>query len=124
MTLVQRTLLENEEGATSLGLSSTASNRARLTLTGKRRQPKRLGSGYVYTRATLNFIFIIPLYPHTPVCKPGRTLKQILSGLLEFWKTFSLRGWIGTRTPTIDLLGCFMLGVGMCLFLPRESEAL
>ena len=45
-------------------------------------------------RATLNFIFIIPLYPHTPVCKPGRTLKQILSGLLEFWGCFALYAWL------------------------------
>ena len=34
--------------------------------------------------ATLGLIIIISLYPHTSTCKPGRTLKQILSGLLEF----------------------------------------
>jgi hypothetical protein len=79
-------------------------------------------------RATLNFIFIIPLYPHTPVCKPGRTLKQLLSGLLEFWECFALYAWLDLgRENSYDCFfglfpACKALGC-VCFFAP-ESEAL
>jgi hypothetical protein len=50
------------------------------------------------------FIIIIinSLYPHTLVCKPGRTLKQNYQrSLSEFLESF-LRGWICGRFATTD----------------------
>jgi hypothetical protein len=47
-------------------------------------------------------IIIISLYPHTLVCKTGRTLKTKLSAV--FFGVFGtfLRGWICGRFPTTD----------------------
>lgn len=57
------------------------------------------------TARLLHFI-VISLYPHTLVCKTGRTLKQIISGLLEFWGVHS--AWLDWERDSYD---CFFWGM-------------
>jgi hypothetical protein len=115
--VTSKTRLESEEGASRLDRLihfSTTSKALRAMDTAIRYAPalnrvkshqKTLEAAMSINARLLDFFIIIiinSLYPHTLVCKPGRTLKQTYQqSLSEFLESF-LRGWICGRFATTD----------------------
>jgi hypothetical protein len=54
----------------------------------------RLTQQCLYARNPRTFIItILSLYPHTPLCKPGRTLKQNIQQPVEFMECLRALDW-------------------------------